>query len=270
MERLQKFLASCGVASRRASEKLIAGGRVTVNGDIVTELGTKVDPGRDRVCLDDRVVRPRRIVCFALHKPRGVLCTNLDEYGRRRAVDLVDTHGERAYTAGRLDKESEGLVLITNDGELTHRLTHPRYGVLKVYRVKASGDVPAATLADLRRGVHLAEGKTTPRKVTVLSASRESVELEITLGEGRYHEVRRILARMGLKVRRLKRIAIGCIQLGGLKPGAYRPLTRTEESYVAGLKTSCSAGPPETRRWRPSGPGRHHEHKNTDSERAGE
>jgi 23S rRNA pseudouridine2605 synthase len=246
VERLQKVLAACGVASRRACEALIAEGRVSVNGEVVTLPGAKVDPARDRLQVDGERVRPRRLVCYALHKPRGVVCTNQDEKGRRRAIDLLDTHGERLYAAGRLDKDSEGLVLLTNDGELTQRITHPRYGVEKLYHVRAEGDIPQARLQTLRRGVHLAEGKTTPAKVVVQRAGRQHVDLAVTLREGRNREVRRILARLGLKVKQLKRMAIGSIHLGRLKPGAARRLTRPELSYVAGLKNPLGR-PPEFR-----------------------
>lgn len=224
---MQKVLAAAGLGSRRDCEELIVSGRVEVDGEIVTELGSKVDPSRQEIRVDGVALpRPRR-VHYMLNKPEGVLCTNDDPSGRVLAVDLVRSN-ERLFTVGRLDASSEGLILITNDGELANQLTHPRYGVEKRYLVRVVGSPNPVVLDKLRRGVRLAEGIARVSDIRVRKRTSKFTDMEMVLQEGRNREIRRILARVGHKVVRLKRIAIGPLKLGELPVGASRVLTRDE------------------------------------------
>ncbi len=227
-ERLQKTLAAAGVGSRRQCEELILAGRVDVDHTVVTELGTRVDPERAVIRVDGVALpRPKRVY-YALNKPPGVLCTNADPSGRSRAIDLVPEAKQRLFTVGRLDLHSEGLILLTNDGELANRLTHPRYSVQKTYRVVVAGHPTREILAQLRRGVHLAEGVAQVAGVQSKRRLKQSTVLEMVLEEGRNREIRRLLARMGHKVLRLVRIRIGPLRLGDLPLGEHRRLRRAE------------------------------------------
>ena len=228
MERLHKILAAAGMGSRRKCEEYIAEGKVTVDGEVVTEMGVKVDPARCRILCDGVVVRSQRPMHFLLNKPRGYLCTNRDELGRRSVLDLMKGIRGRLYTVGRLDAESEGAIIVTNDGELCNRLTHPRYGVPKTYHVVVAGTLTEATLARLRRGVWLSEGKTGPVKVRIKKRMRGLVVLDVTICEGMNREIRRVFAKFGLEVQHLRRISIGPIGLGSLERGNYRRLTDSE------------------------------------------
>jgi pseudouridine synthase len=234
--RLQRFLALCGLASRRACEELIAAGRVSVNGRVVTRLGTKLDPARDEVAVDGQRVRaPSRRFYVALHKPEGVVCTGEDPAGRPRAVDLVRGVPARLFPVGRLDEDSAGLLLLTNDGDFAQRVAHPRYEVPRVYRLIVKGDPDPAALQKLREGVWLSEGKTAPARVTVLRRTRQFTSLALSLHEGRNREVRRILARVQLPVTKLLRVAIGPVRLGSLGRGQWRMLERSEvEALLSG------------------------------------
>jgi 23S rRNA pseudouridine2605 synthase len=236
MVRLQKFLADCGVASRRASEELIRAGRVSVNGAVARELGSKVDPARDRVAVDDSPVRAQRKHYVALHKPRGYLCTRADPLRRQTVGDLLPREWQALHPVGRLDLDSEGLLFLTNDGAFTLRLTHPRYGVRKVYRVSVEGRVAPEQLASLTRGVLHDGERLTARRATVLSANNTSSQIELELAEGRNREVRRMMEVLGLVVTRLKRMSIGPIKLGELREGKWRTLTPAEvKSLMAPL-----------------------------------
>lgn len=227
-ERLQKVLAAAGLGSRRQCEELILAGRVDVGGKPVTELGTRVDASRDRIRVDGvRLARSRRVY-YALHKPAGVVCTSRDPSGRARAIDLIPAADERLFTVGRLDLSSEGLILVTNDGELANQLAHPRYGVVKTYRVLVAGVPSPDVVSRLRRGVHLAEGLAKVARLRVIRRYKQSALLEIVLDEGRNREIRRILARTGHKVLRLVRTGIGPLRLGNLPSGEYRRLNRGE------------------------------------------
>jgi 23S rRNA pseudouridine2605 synthase len=227
-ERLQKVLAAAGLGSRRQCEELILAGRVEVGGKPATELGTRVDPGRERIRVDGvPLARPKRVY-YALHKPAGVVCTSRDPSGRPRAIDLVPAANERLFTVGRLDLNSEGLILVTNDGELANQLTHPRYGVEKTYRVLVAGDPSPEVVSQLRRGVRLAEGLAKVARLRVIRRYKQSALLEMVLDEGRNREIRRVLARVGHKVLRLVRIGIGPLRLGTLPSGEYRRLNRGE------------------------------------------
>lgn len=236
--RLQKVLAAAGLGSRRKCEELIREGRVEVDGRTVTELGTRVDPLAQQIRVDGQSVRrPKRSLYFAINKPVGVLSTSNDPSGRPRVIDLAPTR-ERLFTIGRLDKSSGGLILVTNDGRLTDLLTHPRYGVEKTYLAEVAGVPTREELEKLQRGVHLAEGYAHAKRIAVRRAHRHSATLEIVLDEGRNREVRRLLARIGHKVMKLTRVAIGPLRLANLQPGESRPLSRdeVEELYRASHK----------------------------------
>ena len=237
--RLQKFLAACGIGSRRACEEWITAGRVEVNGVTVTTLGTRVTPGVDVVRVDGDIIRPHERCYFLVNKPVGVVCSHRDPSGRMRVVDLVPS-AERLFPIGRLDRTSEGLILLTNDGDFAHRLAHPRYGVPKTYRARVAGHPERSTLQRLRKGVYLAEGKARVESIRVRRRWANSTELEIVLREGKNREIRRILARVGHKVLTLKRVAIGPVRLDpDLPPGAYRPLTARERRAL--LKSAATS-----------------------------
>lgn len=226
--RLQKYLADSGVASRREGERLIQAGRVEVNGRVVTALGTRVDPERDVVRLDGRRVQGGgRRVYYLLHKPKGFITSASDPEGRPTVLELLQGVRERIFPVGRLDWNSEGLLILTNDGDLTFRLTHPVNHVPKVYRVKVKGAVTGADLEALRRGVFLEGRRTLPAHVERVSG-QANTWLEVTLHEGRRNQLRRMFDRLGHRVQKLKRIAIGPIRDRALKPGEWRRLTPEE------------------------------------------
>lgn len=226
-ERLQKVLAAAGLGSRRDCEELITQGRVEIDRQVVTELGTKVDPLRQEIRVDGVVLhRPKRLY-FAVNKPPGVVTTNFDPSGRPRVIDLVPTE-ERVFAVGRLDRASEGLILVTNDGDLANRVTHPRYGVEKTYHVRVEGAPDNEQLLRLRRGVRIAEGVARVQSVRIKSRHKNVSDLEIILNEGKNREIRRILAKVGHKVLSLKRIAVGPVRLGELKSGTCRKLMPQE------------------------------------------
>lgn len=226
-ERLQKVLAAAGIASRRDCEELIVTGRVEVDRRTVTELGTRVDPFDQEIRVDGVVLPQVKRLYYLLNKPVGVVCTNDDPSGRTRVVDLINTD-QRLFPVGRLDRTSEGLILVTNDGELANRLTHPRYGVPKTYLAAVLGHPQPSTLDKLRHGVHLAEGFARVESIVMKRRRPRDTELIIVLKEGRNREIRRLLARVGHKVLRLRRIAIGPLKIEDLAPGAYRKLTQDE------------------------------------------
>jgi 23S rRNA pseudouridine2605 synthase len=222
--RLAKYLSSRGAASRRAAERLIQAGRVSVDGAIVTDPARSVS-GAEEVAVDGSPVPPeQRPVVYAVNKPAGVISTARDPQGRPAVVELVDSPA-RLYPVGRLDIDTTGLILLTNDGRLAHRLTHPRFEVPKTYRATV-GQTPvrAAALRALRRGVELEDGKTAPAGVRLLAPDT----LELTVHEGRKRQVKRMCAAVGHPVQRLERVAIGSLLLGDLEPGAYRRLTQAE------------------------------------------
>jgi 23S rRNA pseudouridine2605 synthase len=225
--RLQKVLAVAGLGSRRKCEELIKAGRVEIDGVPVDRLGIRVDPVLQEIRVDGQVIRTRRAVCYLVNKPLGVVATNRDQAGRTRVIDLVPG-GETLFTVGRLDKSSEGLILVTNDGELANRLTHPRYGVEKTYRVLVAGQVSVESLRRLQQGVHLAEGVARVARVRIKSRSKRTSVLQMVLREGRNREIRRVLARIGHKVLSLRRVALGPLRLEGLAPGGYRQLSQAE------------------------------------------
>lgn len=227
--KLQKLMAGAGVASRRASEKLIAAGRVKVNGRVVTAPGTRVVPGQDRVEVDGRPLRGQETkVYYIFNKPAGCVTTMRDPAGRKTVADLLPDLPARVFTAGRLDYASRGLLLLTNDGELANKLIHPAEAVSKTYLVRVQGRVAAKDLQDLRKGITLADGLTRPCDILVEEDGDRSSLLRITLTEGRNRQIRRMLAAVGNPVIDLKRIAIGPVGLGDLPEGEVRQLTPVE------------------------------------------
>jgi pseudouridine synthase len=252
-ERLQKILARAGYASRRGCEGIITDGRVAVNGEIVIELGTKADPSRDTITVDGKRVRAERTVYYVVNKPRGAISTTAKD-AKRRVIDLVPPR-PRVNPVGRLDVDSEGLMLLTNDGDLTHRMTHPKYGLERVYRTEVRGDVTDRALAKLRRGVRLAEGKTLPPNVRVVRRGPGGGTLELTLREGLNREVRRMLAAVGLKVRKLARTRLGPLSLGKLASGESRKLTAGELAKLREAVAGPGRKPPKWLRRRRPGRG---------------
>ena len=232
-ERLQKFLSRAGVASRRAAEELIRAGRVSVNSLVVTEMGVRVDPARDVVQVDGRRVQAEaRQLTVMLHKPSGYISSRRDPQGRRVVMELLpESLRKRLYPVGRLDYEATGLLLLTSDGELAHRLMHPSRQVPRTYRVTVSGEVSPEALRQLRAGIEL-NGRQVPAEVGVKKQEQGKTVLEISVWEGRYHLVKRLLEQVGHPVLKLKRLALGPLRLGRLARGRYRPLTAAELAAV--------------------------------------
>jgi 23S rRNA pseudouridine2605 synthase len=220
--RLAKYLAHAGVASRRASEELIADGRVSVEGSVVTDPATDVD-GNLEVLVDGEPIATEKRVVYMLNKPRGVVSTASDTHHRQTVVELIGS-SKRLYPVGRLDTDTTGLILLTNDGELANRLTHPRYEVPKTYRATTAKRVPDRAITRLRAGITLDDGPTHPAKVRRVTDK----QLELTIHEGRKRQVRRMLDAVGHPVQTLERVAFGPLTLKGLKPGGHRRLTPAE------------------------------------------
>jgi 23S rRNA pseudouridine2605 synthase len=233
--RLQKFLSQAGVASRRRGEDMITAGRVRVNGKVVTELGVRVDPERDRVQVDGRRVRPAPTEWYALNKPRGYMSTRSDPEGRPTLYELVPPEMRKLFYVGRLDYDSEGLVLLTNDGDTANRMLHPRYGMDREYEVELESDIESDALDRLRRGVELDDGPARAETARRKAGNR----LSLTLGEGRRREVRRMLEAVGHRVVRLRRVRYGPIRLGRLEPGRWRHL---EERELKALRAATRGG----------------------------
>ncbi|MBI3271548.1 MAG: pseudouridine synthase [Planctomycetes bacterium] len=239
-ERLQKVLARAGLGSRRECEEVILAGRVSVNGRPVRELGVKVDAEHDRVVCDGEALRAERLVYFVVNKPRGMICSNSKVGGRLRVVDLLRHVNERLYTVGRLDMDSEGLLIVTNDGELCNLLTHPRYGVPKTYLVKVRGLLEGPALQKIQQGVWLSEGKTAPARVRILKRTRQCTSAEVTLLEGKNREVRRVFARVGHPVSYLKRVKVGDLAIGDLRPGHSQSISR--DALLAAVGAAMEVG----------------------------
>lgn len=237
MTRLQKYLAQCGIGSRRACEILITAGRIRVNKKVVSQLGSTVDPAHDRIEVDGRVVHPEAPLVLAVNKPIGVLCTSRDPQGRPTIFDVLRGRPsrtgdpwpvERLYTVGRLDADSEGLLLLTNNGALAHRLTHPRHGVPRIYQVWVCGAPSAKDLHALQEGI-LHEGqRLRAERICVLWRRGKTTCCRITLGEGKKRQIRRMFASLGFAVVRLRRVAIGSLKLGSLATGDWRLLPPAE------------------------------------------
>jgi 23S rRNA pseudouridine2605 synthase len=228
-ERLQKILSSAGVASRRAAEKMIAEGRIRVNGAVVTEPGTKADPGRDEIRVDDRLIScETERIYILLHKPQGVVTTLHDPQGRPIVTDLLSGVTERVFPVGRLDYDSEGLLILTNDGEFSQRLQHPRYGIPKTYRVKVEGNPGKKEIQMLENGIDLPDGRFAPADVCLEKTNRASTWLRLTITDGRNRVIRRAFEVLGYPICRLVRIAVGDVTLDAVREGAWRMLTRRE------------------------------------------
>lgn len=231
--RLQKFLASAGIASRRASEKLIEEGRVKVNGEVVTTLGTTVDPDKDQVSFDGQTVKlVEEKIYLLLNKPPGYVTTAKDQFGRPTVLDLVSETGHRVFPVGRLDYQTSGLLILTNDGDLTLQLTHPRHEVFKTYVATVSGSISDEALQRLEKGVKLEDFTTSPAKVKLIKRSDEASLVEISIREGKYRQVRRMMEAVGHPVESLQRTCIGKINLSGLREGSYRMLSPEEVEYL--------------------------------------
>ncbi len=262
-ERLHKYLAHCGIASRRKCEQLILEGRVAVDGKTVTELGVQVDPDRQKIRLDGERVRLQPKVYFLVHKPAGVECTQGTPQGMRRGfkrnrrlTDLLPPMRERVYSVGRLDHDSEGIILVTNDGDLCQRLTHPRYRIPRTYHVVLEGCFEGPAVEKIQKGVWLSDGKTGESKVLIKKRARDVTVLEITIHEGMNREVRRIFAKVGFKVRHLKRIRFGPLELGNVGRGRFRPLTGDEIRSLRNLLKPPAEVPGRQEGWTPArGPG---------------
>lgn len=224
LERLHKVLAGAGFGSRRRCEDLIAAGQVTVDRQVVTEMGFKVDLDKHKITCGGQIVRPPRQVTLLFNKPKNVVTTTKDERGRRTVMDFIKGIAERVYPVGRLDRDSQGLLLLTNDGDLANLLTHPRYGVPRTYHVVVEGQLTPEVLQKIQAGVWLSEGKTGRMRVFVKKRDREGAIIQVTLHEGMNREVRRVFARFGLKVKRLKRIQVGPLSLMGVPEGSFRAL----------------------------------------------
>lgn len=236
MERLHKYLARAGVASRRQGEKLIKAGLVKVNGQTVTRLGTSINPETDRVEVAGRPVgRPGEKIYILLNKPAGFITTLSDPQNRPKVTDLLKNVPARVYPVGRLDYETEGLLLLTNDGELTYALTHPRHQVNKTYLAWVNGFPPTEKLALLAKGIMLDDGPAAPAGVRLKGKNKRGALLEITIHEGRKRQARRMCEQIGHPVYRLKRIRLGPLGLGGLRPGEYRLLTPAEVQALKNL-----------------------------------
>ena len=229
MMRLQKYMAQCGIASRRACEQMILDNRVTVNG-LHAKIGQTIDSEKDIVMLDQKTIQPEsRHIVILLYKPRGVVSTSSDEKGRRTVQEFVQDIPCRLYNVGRLDINSEGLLLLTNDGDLANQLMHPSYGVKKTYRVVCDGELTAGEIASLTNGVELEDGLTAPARITNIRRSTTGgTAFSITIHEGRNRQIRRMLEAVGHRTLRLKREAYGPLQLGSMRPGDWRYLTETE------------------------------------------
>ena len=245
--RIQKWLAECGVDSRRGAEKLIAAGMVKINGE-TAQIGQSIDPKKDRVTVDGRAVqRASRQVYLMLHKPRGYITTMHDEMDRKCVAELVSEVPERIYPVGRLDRESEGLLLMTNDGAFANRMTHPSKHVPKTYRVTVRPGITEEQIAAMTMGMEIDGYQTAPAQVRVLEEQPGRAVVQIVLHEGRNRQIRNMCEKLGLEVARLKRTAVGQLRLGMLQPGQWRELTREEVRMLQGKEETPEDAPKKRR-----------------------
>ena len=233
--RLQRFLAACGLGSRRACEEFITQGRITVDGETVAELGATVDPSSQTIALDGERLRMERKKYYVLHKPPGYLCTNSDPAGRRKAIDLLPSEGPRLFTVGRLDENSTGLLVVTNDCDLAEKLAHPRNQIFRTYHIQVAGHPTREIYESLKEGLRFAEGRFRVRSIKSIKKIGQSTWLEVILSEGHNRELRRLFARVGHKILKLARIAFGPIRLGKLKMGEFRDLSIQELEALHGI-----------------------------------
>ena len=234
--RLNKFLSNSGVASRRKCDELISQGKVFVNGKVVNELGLQINEKKDKVTVEGKQIKlPSSFVYIKLNKPKGYACTTADEKGRKTIYELIDTD-ERLFSIGRLDYDTEGLILLTNDGDFANKVAHPKYAIEKEYRVTIEGQIKESELAVLRKGV-VVDGERMPSaKVEFLSADDKFTKLSVVIDEGQNRQIRRMFEAIGKSIRLLKRVRIGQVRLGGLKRGDYRDLTEDELNSLVGIK----------------------------------
>ncbi|MHC4570777.1 MAG: pseudouridine synthase [Planctomycetota bacterium] len=230
-QRLQKVLAAAGVDSRRKCEELILAGAVRVNRKVVDKLPAFVDPEKDTITVNGKKISAARKVYFLLNKPKGVICTSFDPQGRKKAIDIVPAR-ERIFCVGRLDIDTSGLIILTNDCELTNRLTHPRYRLAKTYVAGVKGKISGQMVEKLKKGIWLAEGKTARSSVKILKRGHKESSIEITIRQGLNRQVRRMLAKVNLPVKSLKRTRIGKLNSRGLGVGKFRTLTKAEVAYL--------------------------------------
>lgn len=242
-ERLQKVIASAGVASRREAERLIQQGLVTVNGRVIMTLGTKVDPEQDHIKVGGRLINPRvKKIYLALHKPPGYVTTMKDPEGRPTVITLLRGIRQRVTPVGRLDYSTEGLLLLTNDGEFIHQITHPGSHIAKIYRVKVKGKPESHQLDKLRQGVRLVDGVTAPAEIKVLKSFQANTALQVVLYEGKKRQIRRMFDHIGHSVLKLKRVGIGPLRLGDLGVGKFRQLDRWEVEQLRALTATRKGG----------------------------
>ncbi|MEZ5941577.1 MAG: pseudouridine synthase [Planctomycetaceae bacterium] len=242
--RLQRYLAACGLGSRRQCEELITTGRIGIDGETVTVLGTRIDPQTQKVTYDGDPLKMERKKYYMLNKPSGFICTNRDPQGRPRVVDLFPDFGPRLFTIGRLDENTTGLLLVTNDGDLAQRLAHPKYRIYRRYRAQVAGYPSKQTLDSLKEGFYFTEGKFRVHDVRVSKKVGRSCWVEITMGEGQNREIRRLFARVGHKVMKLERIGFGPLRLGRLPAGQFRDITRDELAQVHSILQRNMNEPP--------------------------
>jgi 23S rRNA pseudouridine2605 synthase len=241
--RLQRYLAAAGLGSRRHCEEYITAGRVTVDGE-VAELGQQVDPQHHQIAFDGEVLQTQRTKYYALNKPVGYICTHRDPGGRPQVTELFPHKGPRLFTVGRLDESSQGLLIVTNDGELAHKLAHPRYRIDRLYNVQVAGNPTREVLQQLEQGLYFEGGKFKCESVRPIKKQGKSTHLELQLREGRNREIRRLLARVGHKVMRLERVGFGPVRLGRLKTGEFRELRPQEVVALQELVQKTASSPP--------------------------
>ena len=239
-ERLQKFMARCGVASRREAESIILSGRVKVNKKIVTELGTKIDEDNDKVFLDGELIRPeKKLYYIMLNKPKGYITTAKDEFDRKTVLELVSDIDARLYPVGRLDYDSEGLLLLTNDGDFAYKMTHPAQHIPKKYHAVVEGTADLGHVLKLRQGVEIDGYLTKPAKVEIKETRERTTQLNITISEGKNRQIRRMCEAVGLPVIKLTRVSVGSVMLGNLPKGKWRHLTEAEVNLLYGGEKSA-------------------------------
>lgn len=249
--RLQRYLASCGLGSRRACEEFITMGRVTVDGEIITEQGKQINPQVNKIALDGQKLKMERKRYYVFNKPPGVLCTNKDPQGRTRVIDFFPKEGPRVFSVGRLDEDSEGLLIVTNDGDLAQKLAHPSYRIFRTYHVLVAGHPEQETLAELRKGIYFEEGRFRVEGVKSLKRQGDSTWCEVILAEGHNREVRRLFSRVGHKVMKLQRVAFGPIFLGKMARAEIREIRRDELERLFGMLERNSSTREEGRERRP-------------------
>ncbi|HBC30415.1 MAG TPA: pseudouridine synthase [Clostridiales bacterium] len=231
-ERLQKYIARCGIASRRKAEEIILQGNVKVNGIIVKELGSKINPEKDVVTVHDKKIHEKEEhIYIKLYKPEGYITTVKDQFNRKTVLDLINI-SERIYPIGRLDYDTSGLLLLTDDGDLANKLMHPKYRIFKTYEVEIKGSISEASINMLRNGVLIDGYKTAPAKVKLINQSQMNTSVQISIHEGKNRQVRKMFKKIGHRVIKLKRISFGNINLGGLSEGQWKYLTDDEVKYL--------------------------------------